>query len=396
MSAPTGFRFKAVCYTIEGLNSFATILFFNYLYFFMRDRFEFGDRRNLLLAAWLGLTYTFAAWQAGRFARRFGYFTALKIGYGLMAVGLAVGSQLASVAGVIIAATATNIGMCFIWPTLEALVSESESPAGLPRAVGIYNIVWAVTNAAAFFIGGTLVVKFGFKSIFYLPLAIMLTQFAMTIWLQNHANETARAAAGKPIAALPPDPNRPSPAWAKTFLHMSWLANPFAYIAINTLIACTPGLAAKFHVSPMFAGFVWSLWCFVRLGAFVVLWRWTDWHYRFRWLAASFAVLILSFAVILLSPNLAVLIIAQIFFGGAIGLIYYSSLFYSMDGGSAKSEHGGIHEAAIGLGNCIGPAIGAAALEFLPQYANSGAIAVSVLLLGGFGGLVTIWKTARA
>ena len=384
-----------VCYTIEGLNSFATILFFNYLYFFMRDRFDFGDRRNLLLAAWLGLTYTIAAWQAGKFAHRFGYFTALKIGFGMMAVGLAVGSQLDSATGAILAATVTNIGMCFTWPTLEALVSESEPPAGVPRAVGIYNIVWAVTNALAFFIGGTLVEKFGFKSIFYLPLAIMLTQLALTLWLQNHANETARTAAGENISAAPPDPDRPSPARAKTFLRMAWLANPFAYIAINTLIAVTPGLAAKFHVSPMFAGFVWSLWCFVRLGAFVVLWRWTDWHYRFRWLATSFAVLILSFATILLSPNLAVLIVAQIFFGGAIGLIYYSSLFYSMDGGAAKSEHGGIHEAAIGLGNCVGPAIGAAALQFLPQYANSGAIAVSVLLLGGFGGLFVIWKTAR-
>jgi predicted MFS family arabinose efflux permease len=384
-----------VCYTIEGLNSFATILFFNYLYFFMRDRFEFDDRRNLLLAAWLGLTYTFAAWQAGRFAHRFGYFTALKIGFGLMIAGLAVGSQLGSVTGVILAATVTNIGMCCIWPTLEALVSESEPPAGVPRAVGIYNIVWAVTNALAFFIGGTLVEKFGFKSIFYLPFAIMLAQFALTVWLQIHADEVARANAGKPAAALPPDPDRPSPARAKTFLRMSWLANPFAYIAINTLIACTPGLAAKFHVSPMFAGFVWSLWCFVRLGAFVVLWRWTDWHYRFRWLAASFAILILSFATILLSPNLAVLIIAQIFFGGAIGLIYYSSLYYSMDGGDAKSEHGGIHEAAIGLGNCVGPAMGAAVLQFLPQYSNSGAVAVSVLLLGGLGGLVAIWKTAK-
>jgi len=310
--------------------------------------------------------------------------------------GLAVGSHLGSVSGVILAATVTNIGMCCIWPTLEALVSESEPPAGVPRAVGIYNIVWAVTNALAFFIGGTLVEKFGYqKSIFYLPLAMVLAQLALTFWLQNHANETARAAAGEPIAAPLPDPNRPSPARAKTFLRMSWLANPFAYIAINTLIAVTPGLAAKFHVSPMFAGFVWSLWCFIRLGAFVVLWRWTDWHYRFRWLAASFAVLILSFATILLSPSLVVLIVAQIFFGGAIGLIYYSSLFYSMDGGSAKSEHGGIHEAAIGLGNCVGPAIGAAALQWVPQYADSGAIAVSVLLLGGFGGLLTIWKSAR-
>ena len=106
--------------------------------------------------------------------------------------------------------------------------------------------------------------------------------------------------------------------------------------------------------------------------------------------------LILSFAAILLSPNIYALIgVAQIFFGVAIGLIYYSSLFYSMDGGDATSEHGGIHEAAIGLGNCVGPGIGAAALQFLPQFQNSGAIAVSVLLLCGFGGLISIWKTAK-
>jgi predicted MFS family arabinose efflux permease len=388
-------KIRNTCFVIEGLNSFATILYFNYLYFFMRDRFGFGDKLNLLLAAWLGFTYVFAAWQAGKFAHRFGYFTALKIGFGMMAAGLAAGLQSDSAPGQILAATLTNIGRCFIWPTLEALVSESETPVGVPRAVGIYNIVWAATNALGFFIGGTLVEKFGFKSIFYLPLAMVLAQIALVFWLQNQADETARASAGKQITAPPPDPNRPSPARARTFLKMAWLANPFAYIAINTLIAVTPGLAAKFQISPMFAGFVWSLWCFARLGAFVVLWRWTDWHYRFRWLAAAYSVLILSFATILLSPNLIVLIVAQIFFGGAIGLIYYSSLFYSMDGGPAKSEHGGIHEAAIGLGNCVGPAIGAAALEFLPQYANSGAIAVSMLLLGGFGGLVVIWKTAR-
>ena len=145
----------------------------------------------------------------------------------------------------------------------------------------------------------------------------------------------------------------------------------------------------------MFAGFVCSLWCFVRLGVFVVLWRWTGWHYRFRWLVTAFGLLIVSFAAILVAPNLALMLAAQIIFGGAIGLIYYSSLFYSMDASETKSEHGGIHEAAIGAGNCVGPAVGAAALLWVPQYANSGAIAVSVLLLGGFGGLVAIWKTAK-
>ncbi len=55
-----------------------------------------------------------------------------------------------------------------------------------------------------------------------------------------------------------------------------------------------------------------------------------------------------------------------------------------------QGEHGGIHEAAIGLGNFAGPAVGAASLHFLPQAPNSSAIAVSGLLVIGFGGLVAI------
>ncbi len=109
----------------------------------------------------------------------------------------------------------------------------------------------------------------------------------------------------------------------------------------------------------------------------------------------AFAVLIVTFAVILMVPDLAVIFAAQLFFGGALGLIYYSSLFYSMDVGETKGEHGGIHEAAIGVGNFAGPAVGAAALHFLPQYANSGAVAVSALLLCGLGGLMIIWRMAK-
>ena len=103
--------------------------------------------------------------------------------------------------------------------------------------------------------------------------------------------------------------------------------------------------------------------------------------------STAFVLLIVSFAAILIVPNLVAVLAAQIIFGIAIGLIYYSSLFYSMDAGEAKGEHGGIHEAAIGVGNCIGPAVGAASLQWMPQYANSGAIAVSGLLLLGLGSL---------
>ncbi len=385
-------RLKLAYFTLGGLGSFTTSFYSYYLYFFLQKRFGFDSKHNLALAGALGFIYVFAAWQGGRFGQRCGYFNSLKLGFSLMILALAVGSQLNSAVGLMLATAMFTIGMCFLWPTIEALVSEGEDATGLPRMVGTYNVVWAATNALALFGGGLLVEKFGFKTIFFLPLAILIVELAAVLWLEKHASA---AAASRPVVALPPDPHRPSPAKTKAFLRMAWLANPFAYIAINTLIPLLPTVAAHFHLSPMFAGFTCSLWCFVRLGIFIVLWHWTDWHYRFRWLVMAFATLIVSFAAILIVPNLAVLLLAQIFFGAAIGLIYYSSLFYSMDASEAKGEHGGIHEAAIGIGNCVGPAVGAASLQWVPQFANSGAIAVSLLLLCGFGALLTIWKTAR-
>jgi MFS family permease len=165
---------------------------------------------------------------------------------------------------------------------------------------------------------------------------------------------------------------------------MAWLANPFAYIAINTVVAVIPDVARRMDLSPTFAGFFCSIWFFIRLGTFVLLWQWTAWHYRFGWLLSAFVGLVGSFALMLLVPKLSVLIVAQLLFGLSIGLIYYSSLFYSMDvGEEKKAEHGGVHEAAIGLGIFLGPAVGAGSLGLFPQFPNSAAWGVAGLLTLG-------------
>ncbi len=447
-------RLKTGYFILEGFNSFATVFYFYYFYFFMQQAFGFGNKANLALAALNGGTYAVGAWLGGKFAQRFGYFTALKLGLGIMLGALAVATQLTSPGSHIAAMLVTVIGMCFTWPTLEALVSEGEPAGGLQHMVGIYNVVWAGTAALANFSGGAMLEKLGLKSLFVVPIGIQLIQLALTFWLEGQARRVLPAAAASVPGASAPEglsgqdagasgaagPRLPdggvetdesrrrgrrrsqsgaglpdgavrtaaagsassaasdprSQARARVFLRLAWLANPFAYVAINTLVAVMPGIAHRLELSTMLAGFCGSVWCFARLGAFFGLWFWNGWHYRFRWLLAAYLMLVGTFSLILTVPNLAVLVLAQMVFGGALGLIYYSSLFYSMDLSETKGEHGGIHEAAIGLGNCAGPAIGAVSLQFLPQYTNSGAVAVSVLLLFGLGGLLAIWRSGTA
>jgi predicted MFS family arabinose efflux permease len=396
-------KLKTWYFILEGLNSFASVYYCYYLYFYMEKAFGFGNRANLSLAALNGFICIFAAWWGGKFAQHFGNFTALKLGFFTMAAALTGGMFIQSVRGQIVIMAAMLIGMCFTWPTLEAMASEGESSAGIQKMVGLYNVVWAGTGALADFTGGMMLDKLGLKSIFYVPATIFFIQLVLTFWLARRVRlcSVPESVTSEPLTpALSPSArqretstvgtaelNPGAVAKAKWFLRMAWLANPFAYIALNTVIAVVPGVANRLGLSTTLAGFCCSVWCFARFAAFFGLWAWNGWHYRFRWLLTAYVALLGTFALILMAPNLAVLVLAQIVFGGALGLIYYSSLFYSMDLSETKSEHGGIHEAAIGFGNFAGPAVAAGSLYFLPQYASSGVVGVCVLLLGGLAGL---------
>lgn len=385
---------KIICFALEGLNSFAGTYYLFYLFFLMRDEYGFSNRGNLFLTAAHGCVYLFASWQGGRFAQRVGYFRALRLGYAGMAVALAVGLLTPGLTGQIIALLAWTIPLCLIWPTLEALVTEGEDFRGTARMVGIYNIVWSAGSAGAYCSGGWLWQKLGRHGLYGLPLALMLVQFALALWLEHGAKrlpKSSPSAAGSHHGLEASALKQPLP--PRRFLQMAWLANPFAYVAINTVGAVVPQLAARFHLTPAESGVFCSLWFYVRLAAFILLWQWTGWHYRFRWLLAAFVGLVFSFAALLLAPQLWIVIAAQVGFGLAVALIYYSSLFYSMDAGDTKGAHGGLHEAAIGLGVCAGPALGATALTCFPRQPDSGTFAVTVLLLGGLGGL--LWLRGR-
>jgi predicted MFS family arabinose efflux permease len=384
-------QLKTGYFTLAGMNTLATSYYFNYLFFFLRDHFQFGNRGNLWVTALSGFIYIFAAWQCGKFAARFGRVLSLKIGFlALCAVMVSGGLAAHSIAAQLVVVAVYNIVLLLTWPALEALVSERETQAGVQEMVGRYNCTWAGSAAVAYFTGGKLYDVLGAGAVFWLPSGIFFTQFLLLLWLEKH-HDAVLAATPEPPKENHHAPESSAllqPVSPQSFLKMAWLANPFAYVAINTLFAVMPGVAQKLALSPTRVGLFCSVWLFGRLAAFVLLWQWRGWHYRFRWLFGAFLLLIASLATILLAQQLWLVVVAQLFFGLATGLIYYSSLFYSMDVGEASSEHGGLHEAFIGAGIFLGPATGATALTLAPQSANAATWAVSGLLTIGLGALV--------
>src|SRR5258708_30384856 len=77
-------QLKTGYFVLEGLNSFATVYYCYYLFFYMHETFGFGNQANLELAALSGFVCIISAWMGGKFAQRSGYFTALKLGFATM------------------------------------------------------------------------------------------------------------------------------------------------------------------------------------------------------------------------------------------------------------------------------------------------------------------------
>ncbi|MCC7008310.1 MAG: MFS transporter [Acidobacteria bacterium] len=389
-------RLKAGYLALVAAAAIATSYYFNYLFFFLHDRFGFENRENLAVAALHGAIYIVASWQAGRFAERRGFHLSLRIGFTGLLVCMLIGPFVTRAWLEIALLACYSTSVCFLWPAIEALITEHEPPARVPHMVGLYNCTWSTASAVAYFTGGGLYDWLGKGALFGIPAAVFTAQLGATIWLDRQAQHVVVPAAAAPDPTPHPDPRAyRQPVPPAVFLKLGWVANPFSYVAIYTLLATMPSIAERFGLSPARAGLVCSVWLFGRLVAFVALWNWTGWHYRFRFLVGGFATLAVSFVTILLAPAVWMLVVAQITFGLSCGLMYYSSLFYSMDVGEAKAEHGGFHEAAIGVGIFAGPALGSASLYLFPGYARASALAVSGLLGAGLLLLVTIWAMAR-
>ena len=380
---------KFPLFVFEALGSLACGFYGNYVFFLFRDRHGFGNLGNLGVAALMGLVIALASWQSGKFAQHRGCIRTMVFGLLGMIGALAVGAVFPSLPVQLAVLVVWAASQFMVWPALEALVTEGASGAGRAHIVGVYSVVWAACSALAYFFGGGLFEWLGSGSIFWLPPGLHLLQIAI-LW----GFALGRGKVPATLSTQPPSEAEPRPLKhgqdPRSFQRMAWLANPFACVAAFTLLAMIPELARRMGLSTTVAGWFGSIWFFARLAAFVVMWKWAGWHYRFRWLLAGYILLIVGFATVLTAGDLLWLSVGQVAFGLAVGSLYYASLFYSMDAGEARAEQGGIHEAMMGAGNFVGPGVAALTLMIAPQSPHAGGWAVSGLLAMGLAGLLGI------
>lgn len=337
----------------------------------------------------VGLLTAAGSVLGGRVIQRHGCRTSLRAGLLGLIVGACAGWMLPEGWNMVLAIVLVASFQGFVWPAIEAALARGEPQHRVQHLMGMYNLGWSGASGFSFFITTPLMSMFGLRAMFVLPLALYLFNLFL-VWkvLPDYdsipdEHHTVVDSEGMELTA----------AQRRAFRLLGWLANPMAYVAINVIVTYNPVVAQRIGVSFATASSWFSLWFYVRMVAFDLLRRWSGWHYRPGMLFTAFATAMLGFAGMMLAPSLAAHVVAQVVFGLSIGLLYQSSLFYSMAGSEEKGTHGGFHESFIGLGIAAGASMAFLGDRVAPQHPMLSVGLVWALMTVA---LLLMWRIASA
>jgi hypothetical protein len=260
---------------------------------------------------------------------------------------------------------------------LESAVFHA--PAGLskPQRIAAYNITWALANTVGLLLSSFLV-GWNPSSVVWIPgllhgvsLVFLLTRRAAV----PAASGAAPEAPALSTAGIPPGIKR-------RFMHAAWLGNALTYVMIAVLLPLLPALGERVGRSPRLVIMMTCAFYLARSLAFFLFGRWERWHYHRGWNLAALLLAPIAFAGIMLTASLPLVLFSLTVFGLALGLIYSASIFYSLDYGGGKAEHGGLHEAVIGIGNLTGPLAGIAGTCWIGGLEGASLATLDVVVVG--------------
>lgn len=376
----------AALYAIEAMLSVGGTLLSIGIVFVMNHRFGWQMRQNFLLATGQGIVYVPGALSARWLAERFGRRAALSWIYLVLAALALVAA--AAKSPVVIAVLL--LGFTFVigtsWPMLESLVTTGVDASALGRRVGTYNMIWPAAGFVAIAVEG-LIIRYWTAGVFVIPAAVCVASAALLAFR-------------RPETPVPPPIVEPSPAAEPELIRSRtlalWLSRtalPATYTVVYGLMPMMPSLPVMKRLSTENQTLVSSVWLGTRWIAFAALALGTWWHTRPRALLWAAVLMLVSFFGMTLAPStlfpaarisyaadLTSLILWQGALGLSLGMIYSGSLYFGMVLSDGSTEHGGYHEALIGLGWLIGPAAGAAAEILLPNNMMAGVTAVGAVI----------------
>jgi len=351
-------------YAIEFLNSYAATLFCTGAYDFADHELHVTPSMRLWLSAAWGFAYIFISLQSGRLSERFGPRSVVRT-----MILLCIASTLLPLLTLhfqniwllLLLMLPFNFTSSTIWPAIESAISRTRAPMPLNMRTAMYNISWGSAGFVSFFTCGALENAW-WGNIFLVPSLCSLLSITLFFLFAPPASAISKEHVPQESQHERDIDSPDMRQRAKTLLLMAWIGNALAFVAINVLLPVKMRLATEAGITNLTSqGFITSVWALTRVLGFALLWKWSGWHYKARWLLGAQLALWISFVLFIVINTVPMLFTMQILFGLATATVYSSSLYYAMHVSEGHGGHAGIHEALIGLGTCIGPAVGALA-----------------------------------
>lgn len=239
-----------------------------------------------------------------------------------------------------------------MWPMIESYVSGGRSGPALRSAMSRWNVVWSS--------------------------ALVVGSIGMARFVEEYAAEVVLSLAALHLSAafltmmLSPEP-APHPSEAhhaaplrfrQLLVTFRWLL-PMSYVVSSAMIPFLPSMLKKLGIAPVMQTVYSAAWLATRTLAFFVFQRTSGWHGRWRLPALGLSALLGGFALCAMSyllsgafSGITILVLGLCVFGVGMGCIYMGGIYYAMEVGKAEVDAGGTHEALIGVGYTLGPAIG--------------------------------------
>jgi len=335
--------------------SFASILIFRGIHFFIKEQLAWGQTARLVLALVYGATYVVGALLSHPIAQR--------VGERRLAVLLTVGHAVCSVAFFFLPYEPAYIALymlfaflnAMLWPIVESYVSSGRTPRQQSKAIGAFNFAWSLSVPLAVASVGPLV-KIRGGWLFIAAAVLIVIALPMLAALPARPQHLAHD-----------HPDRPTDADLPTlrgYLASSRWSMLASYIFLSFLNPLFPDIFDRLGYGVVAATLLTATIDAVRFGMFVLMWAFSGWHNRAAWLWAAALLLPLSFLGIALGPNIATVMTAGVVFGVVEGIAYFAALYYAVVVKNASVDAGGAHEALIGAGFGLGPLSALVAMSF--------------------------------
>ena len=332
------------------LASIGTGVIWNGVPFIAKAEYGYNQTQTLLMYLVIGLTYISGAMTAARFLKfieRWMTARTLLVLILIIQSVICLGPLFVKAAWILwVVVGITSLLASFLWPIIESYLTAGRHGREMRRAIGWWNVVWTSSVAASLWFMAPFLKEDALFAIVALG-GFNVVALITLYWFKRNPGMHDEEMSEESITSEYP-----------FLLRSVRILLPLSYVLNSALGPLLPYLLNRLEVDIIWQTPTAATWMVVRVVAMALMWWLGFWHGRWGTLLLGGTLITSGFALIVLAPSLAILLIGFGLFGAGMGVIYYAALYYAMSIGKAQVDASGKHESLIGIGYAIGPAAG--------------------------------------